>query len=264
MNLLSRSPAAPKRAVNHSPSAGMTGGRAGRWLLIPAALLGFGGLSAERARASGENNPVGVARAMNAVGVISSAGSYSAYTGSTSRTVPDLVVPGGVGAYPLAFSRTTTSRYVPGDNTYGTFGPSGNWRHSYRWGLYLDNPGQTPAVWRVHYPNGVVVKFAYMTVAAPTASSPTPPADPYMRSIGAGVTDRLENPSGTQNFILHLSDGGRVSFQPGPNGTQQVQWIADPYNQTTTFSYYTSGVGNNLIQYITEPAGRWLQLTYVV
>jgi hypothetical protein len=136
------------------------------WILSLLAVLGL--LEARQAGAAGEGNPTGTARAMHVDEEIHSGGIYSAATGSMARTVVDLVVPGGVGSYPLVFSRTSTSRYVPGDDgDGGAFGPGGSWRHTYRWGLFLDS--SNPNVYGLHYPDGKVVTFCAATeaVAAP-------------------------------------------------------------------------------------------------
>src|SRR5438105_44317 len=77
----------------------------------------------------GDNNPTGPAGVFS--GNITTGGSYDPFTGNAMRSVTDLVVAGGVGSYPLAFSRTANSRYQQAGD-FG-FGPAGGWRHSYAW-----------------------------------------------------------------------------------------------------------------------------------
>jgi hypothetical protein len=214
------------------------------------------------ANASGESNPTGIAKAHHSYEEIHTAGTYCAFTNSSYRSITDLVVPGGVGGYPLVFSRTTTSRFVAGDDgDGGPFGVGANWRHSYRWGLVLSNPGGNPSVYGMHYPDGTVIMFTSMPApAAPTSGSPAPPADPYLRCNSAGIEDRLQV-SGA-NMILHRQDGGTVFFTSTGPHTWQCTSITDPYGQATTLTYYTSGTYSGKLAQITEPAGRWLKLAY--
>ncbi len=236
-------------------------------VLFPALLC----LEGQQIFAAGESSPIGTASPFNVGDVIRSAGAYSALTGTTTRTVPDLVVPGGVGAYPLVFSRTSTSRYMYGDEGNGhSFGQSGTWRHSYKWALYVETDGNSnpTGILRVHYPDGGVIRFANMAVSAPTSSSPTPYPDPYLRCVSLGVSERLEKISNTE-YLLHRSDGGTVDLaQFGGNTTFRVQYVADPYGQKTVFSYWTyddnaNGVFLGKLQRVTEPGGRWLEIRYV-
>ncbi len=201
---------------------------------------------------------------------VQTAGGYGSYTASTQRTVPDLFVPGGVGKYPLRFVRYSTSRYVPGDDSGGggPFGAGGSWRHNYRWALYRDNTGVTPAVWRVHYPDGAVVRFTTMPVASPNGGA-APPPDPYLRSNKPGVRDRLAAPTGqspvNSTLTLILGDGSEVAFTLQSDGvTYHATSIIDPYLQTTTLAYYPSGPNSGKLQTVTEPAGRTLTFSYAV
>ena len=232
--------------------------------------------------AAGESSANGVAVPFDANDLVRSAGGYSALTGSAIREVPDLIVPGAVGKYPLAFVRNSTSRYVAGgeDDTAttsaslnsGPFGPAGSWRHNYRWGFF--KAASSPSVWRVNYPEGKVVFFTRMTNLADPATGtvlPSASQDPYLRSQTPGVSDRLEPLSGSADYILHRHDGGTVYFQQ--QGTvYKAIYIRDPFNQQTNLDYYVSGdaaatpnwdnsyVGK--LKKITEPAGRYLSIKY--
>ena len=250
------------RALYPNSSSGQRYVRARDSVVGIVALVGATCFVAAQVRANGENSPTGTAKPLSQAELIRSACSYNAYTGSTTRTVTDLVVPGGIGKYPLVFSRSSTSRFVPGDdNDSRTFGPSGCWRHSYRWGLYLDNPGSSPSVWRVHYPDGMVVRFAVMPApAAPTSGGAAPAPDPYMRCVSPGVHDRL---AATGNdFNLHLADGGTVYFTCQTDGMYNATSITDPYKQVTNLTYFTTGLDKDKLQTVTEPGGRLLTLTY--
>lgn len=232
-------------------------------------------------RANGESSPYGVAAPFRPHDVVRSAGSYNALTGSVTRSVTDLVVPGAVGAYPLAFGRSTTSRYVAGEDdgsapvvNTGPFGPCGSWRHNYRWGFA--KASSTPLVWRVAYPDGGVVLFAKVTNLVDPATNTVLPAgsqDPYFRSQTPGIADRLENIANSKDYVLHRHDGGTVYFQLQGTNYFAIS-ITDPFGQTTGLTYYTSGdsasttpwdpsfVGR--LKQVTEPAGRYLLINWNV
>ncbi|HYR22270.1 MAG TPA: RHS repeat-associated core domain-containing protein [Chthoniobacterales bacterium] len=214
---------------------------------------------------TGNDNPTGAAGEFN--GQVTTGCSYDPYTGSAKRSVTDIVVAGGVGTYPLAFTRTSNSRYTMGLDDSGNglnsdFGGAGNWLHSYQWAI--DAKGRQtsygkPKSFTVRYPDGRVVKFG---------SSAN--GDPYFRG-GPGVRDRLQvfwDSSTAGRAYLIMPDGGKVYFTisitySGTNGswayyTYQAQSISDPYGQTTTIS---GSPATGLVT-ITEPAGRWLKLYY--
>jgi hypothetical protein len=93
----------------------------------------------------GNDNPTGPSGVFN--GNVTTACSYDPYTGNATRNSTDLVVAGGVGSYPLAFSRTANSRYQQAGD-FG-FGQAGGWRHSYAWdidGSEPSDPSSPPTV----------------------------------------------------------------------------------------------------------------------
>src|SRR5437764_15272240 len=66
-------------------------------------------------------------------GEVTTGCSYNAYTGNAIRKVTDITVAGGVSAYPLQFTRTSTSRYTA--TLISEIGKAGSWRHSYGWSI---------------------------------------------------------------------------------------------------------------------------------
>ncbi len=210
----------------------------------------------------GADNPTGTSGVFN--GNVNTACSYDPYTGNATRSVTDLVVSGGVGAYPLAFTRTMNSRYIAGSGS-PEFGQAGNWRHSYQWSIdstvVYSSTSQyaTPLSYMVNYPDGRRVSFA---------SHPTS-GDPYFRGP-YGVHDRLQPLviNGSDLYLI-LPDGGRIWFQASSSamGDDFGPWtiyydfafkgIIDPYGQLTTVTYNFDGSTT-----IKEPAGRSLQLSY--
>jgi RHS repeat-associated protein len=194
----------------------------------------------------GNDNPTGPSGQFN--GNVTTADSYDPYTGNAKRTVTDIVVTGGVGAYPLAFRRTSNSRadIIPDFQ----FGPSGNWRHSYSWEAD-PSPVDDVTYFSVHFPDGRWLTFF------PSAS------DDFWRA-GPGVPERLDPSSPT----LILPDGGKVAFSAtrhwldgGAHSyyTYKATAIIDPHGLGTTLTYYPDGSLNT----IREPAGRTLQLFYL-
>jgi hypothetical protein len=97
--------------------------------VLLAALLGWS-LKVANAQV-GNNNPTGPAGMFN--GNIDTACSYDPFTGNGMRGITDIVVTGGVGSYPLAFTRVSNSRQVT--SGHFQFGAAGGWSHSYAWSM---------------------------------------------------------------------------------------------------------------------------------
>jgi RHS repeat-associated protein len=208
----------------------------------------------------GQNNPTGV---YGVYGTIINTGcAVSPYTANATRSITDLVVPGSIGTYPLAFTRFSNSRAGAAN---GPFGGAGSWRHSYQW--TIDPTTATsrssvtvPASYTVNYPDGRRVIF----------SSHRNNDNIDFEAHVPGVSDRFEGVAGPnqQNCYLRLPDGGRVWFLAtndgggnGPDGGPysttwyfKVQGIIDPYGQLTTI---TAAADGSLT--IKEPAGRMLK-----
>lgn len=203
--------------------------------------------------APGNDNPTGVTGDYN--GSITTGGSYDPYTGNAKRFVTDLTVTGSVGAYPLKWTRVLNTR---NGQMNAPFGQGGTWRHSYQWGLWVRPYGY-------HYAGGTYDGIDG-SVSYPDGRKMDLLANPdgsYVQaSLGFEPLDRLETMGGG-NFDLVLKDGGRVKFQrpPGssPAGHDVIATaIVDPYGQTTLLGY--DGLGH--LSTITEPAGRYLRITY--
>src|ERR1700741_2851051 len=88
-------------------------------LAVASAGLAFFGTSARGQ--VGNDNPTGVSGEFG--DTVTTGCSYSAYAASAFRSITDITVAGSVGQYPLAFTRTMTSRYVAGVGTQ--FGAAG-------------------------------------------------------------------------------------------------------------------------------------------
>jgi len=232
--------------------------------LLSAICLGF--FPASLRGQMGNDNPTGVSGFYN--GNVNTACSYDPYTGNATRSITDISVAGAVGAYPLAFTRTTNSRYTPGAGTL-EFGAAGSWRHSYQWTIdpiTIQDSGPNrwyvmPGTYSVNYPDGRRVGFY----------SQPGTGDSYFRGL-PGISDRfqqLHSDADTDVYVL-LPDGGKIWFSVtinrdgddfGPVSSTfefQLAGIIDPYGQVTTITYPADGS-----MQITEPAGRWLKLFYI-
>ena len=212
----------------------------------------------------GGDNPPGVAGIFN--GNITTGCSYDPYTGNATRTVPDIVVAGAVGKYPLSLSRTFSSR-----NGWGSaFGIAGGWHHNYNW-VVEDSATSTtsnfqPSSYAVDLPDGSIETFVY--------SAP----DPYYRTT-AGVRDRFQPLNlSTMLAYLILPDGGKVEFKATlqsylddccpQDGCGQchfyyysyvAQAIIDPFGLRTSLTYNADGT----LYRVTEPAGRYIQFHWI-
>jgi RHS repeat-associated protein len=223
----------------------------------------------------GNDNPTGTSGQFN--GNVTTGCSYDPYTANATRSITDLVVAGGVGSYPLAFTRTMNSRYTAG--VPAPFGAAGNWNHSYGWSIDSTTVTGTgrPARYDVNYPDGRRVSFS------------NGGSDPNFRGP-PGVRDRFKrlSASSPNDCYLKLPDGGDVHFRAtsttaGGNTTYRFSLveIIDPYGQTTTITYpngtmvitehalrsitifYAQGpAGDTVVDHVTGSDGRTVQYSY--
>jgi RHS repeat-associated protein len=199
----------------------------------------------------GGDNPTGTSGQFNSnleVGV-------DPLTMNATRSVTDLVIAGGTGSYPLAFTRTMNSRYTAGAGNTPAFGTAGTWTHSYQWSIDpVTVASGLPTTYNVNYPDGRRISFQHRTL-------PTGENDPDYRGP-LGVRDRFEKlTTGATECYVRLPDGGKVWFHAtittgGGNTTYtfSLKGIIDPYGQQTLVT--TSGNTTT----VTEPAGRTLQI----
>ena len=240
----------------------------------------------------GGNNPTGPSGQF--FGNVTTGCSYDPFTGNATRVVTDMVVAGGVGAYPLAFSRTYNSRSAPDFGFH--FGGAGSWHHSYDWEMESSEESTNfnfqPTDYTVDFPDGRVESFTHSST------------DAYFRSA-PGVKDRFIPMDNTLHVYLILPDGGKVRFLAtkytrrewndsppstpppdfnvdqanlasddygmpiggGPNGgtyttyygyNYRAEAIIDPYGLETQLSYNSDGS----LHSIQEPGGRSIQIAY--
>jgi RHS repeat-associated protein len=206
----------------------------------------------------GGNNPTGTSGQYNGnleVGV-------DLFTMNATRSITDLAVAGGVGSYPLAFTRTMNSRYTVGVGNLPMFGAASSWTHSYQWtidAVIVKKTGSVglPTAYNVNFPDGRRISF-----------SNTGTSDTDFRG-SAGVRDRFEKVAagGTECYV-RLPDGGKIWFHANISTTVSagvyttvytftLKGIIDPYGQTTNITYPADGSLT-----VTEPAGRTIKIFY--
>src|ERR1700730_9103852 len=212
----------------------------------------------------GNDNPTGQAGIFN--GEAPTGGSCGAYTGNALRTVTDIAVAGAVGTNPLVFGRICNSRNA----LFGVnFGFAGSWVHNYEWTIddSIDrlsggNPGPySPNSYTVYFPDG---RYEIFTISS---------FDTGFLRAASGTRERFIPLNTSTNLAyLVLADGSKVEFK----GKETIQWdpdlrqyeswysyvaqaLIDRYGLRTTLTYNTSG----MLQQITEPAGRYIQLSYI-
>jgi RHS repeat-associated protein len=197
----------------------------------------------------GGDNPTGTSGQFN--GNVTTACSYDPYTANATRSITDLVVAGGVGSYPLAFTRTMNSRYTVGVPM--PFGASGSWNHSFGWSIdSVTVSSGMPTSYSVNYPDGRRIIFTNSGTSDPDFRGPL------------GVRDRfIQLTSGGTECYVRLPDGGKVWFHAtttsgsGITYTFSLKGVIDPYGQTTTITYPVDGSLT-----VTEPAGRTIKVFY--
>ena len=169
----------------------------------------------------GNDNATGPAGEFDAM--VTTAGSYDPYTGNATRSITDLVMAGGVGSYPLAFTRTLNSRYSAGVGP--EFGRAIFWSHSYQWSIEdeatSDNTAAYPPSFTVNYPDGRSVVFGGNPV----------PGDPYLHGP-PGVRERFQR---GPDCYLHLPDGGKIRFHMNTYREQGQDGL-------TTFNFDFTGI----------------------
>jgi YD repeat-containing protein len=201
---------------------------------LPAAFLLASAAPSGFSANSEDHNPIGVTGAFE--GMTTTGCAYNVLNHNARREVDDIVVPGSIGKYPLKMTRYYNSRRPI--VSYGLMGPG--WSHEYLWGAGL-------SVGKFYYPNGSE-------------------QDSHCFEL-LGVSDGWMpgSPTCDQNGCrgdFRLADGGTVHFDGPLGGLFQARTIKDPYNQTTTLTYYTSGAQSGLLYRVTEPGGRYLQFNY--
>jgi RHS repeat-associated protein len=175
-------------------------------------------------------------------GVTRVEGFLDPYTGNLAFGTHDIVVAGAVGQRGLTWDRCATSRTSLKE---ALFGLGHNWAHNWQWEMVdAGQDSQGRAVLSVRLPGGWVHRF---TQTSPEQWWPEPSANFRLVAQGDDFT------------ILH-HDGGEVHFtrsHTAQGDTYTLRNISDAAGNVSTLTWD----GGRLIQ-VTEPAGRWLKISY--
>jgi len=251
--------------------------------------LGASALMGQALNAEPDPNPTGNTGALKTQ--IETGGSYDAHSGNSTRIVPDLHLPGGLGIYGLDFTRYWNSLPIDHDNPDAAnpsdFGAS-PWSHSWGWsavygeqlpegvpGCNCENNTYTTSI-TITFPDGRVMKFKIARFG-PTQFGPGDPrfGPPYSPSEiqlwtappAAGNHDHLGGMAADgSEFWLDLADGGAVHFVgDGVTDSQGYTWwsyqaieVFDPHGLRTDLSYNSNGH----LYRVEQEGGRWLTITW--
>lgn len=175
---------------------------------------------------------------------------FGPYSGSVQREIVDLELFGGIGEEKLSFSRLTTSRYTPAIPT--PLGTGGSWRHSYYWNIVPNGTDPTTGneIIHVDYPDATEQDFHKATNT-----------DLYLTGVSA-TQERIEQlSSDPMQYYLWFPDGKHIWFKKIVNGsttTFQTQGFYDKYNNLYSFTLDSK----NRVTRVTEPGGRYINITY--
>lgn len=176
-------------------------------------------------------------------GISRPTGLIDTYTGNLAFGINDLKVAGAVGQYGLAWRREATSRH---SGLTPLFGLGHNWGHSWQWEMRAggtDSDGRNtlivcePAGWR----------YAF-TETAPGQWAPAPSVRNQVFSNGDDFRV-IRDGAGEVRFTRHADKNG-MAFQ--------LRSMIDSVGNTWNFGWE----GGRLTS-VTEPAGRWLKISYV-
>jgi RHS repeat-associated protein len=243
--------------------------------------LGVGSLPAQTPAPTPDENPEGNTGALKAQ--VTTGASYDAHSGSATRIVNDLHVPGAPGVYGLDFTRYWNS--VPNDygNPYAalpsSFGASG-WSHSWEWHAFEEETSDnvagdgteeiyTTAI-TITFPDGHANRYKITrsnrahgippNVAPPDPRLGPPYTVPEQNGFltGGMIYDLLRDMAadGSQ-FWLYLADGGSVHFIGGPS-VYQASAVFDPHGLHTDLRYNDRGD----LDQVTQEGGRSLTITW--
>lgn len=172
---------------------------------------------------------------------------FTVSDGNASRSVAELEMPGTSGRKFgwTRYHNTVPKGYVSG----GYLGRAGCWRHSWQFEL-LEKPAQ----------NGLAAFLEFVSPAGrarifrPVAGGGWAPADRFDEQL-------VTTPDG---FDLIARDGTRLHFVAFPDSftgghRYEMQTLTDPHGLVTTLEYDHR---RHQVTKVTDPAGRFFQLTY--
>ncbi|MCG3146570.1 MAG: hypothetical protein PCFJNLEI_00001 [Verrucomicrobiae bacterium] len=162
---------------------------------------------------------------------------FGVFGGNRYRAIRDLEVWGGVGEHALTWERHLHSRAL---YPLYWFGDGQQARHSYQW-EFLDASGGSK---QVNYPDGTIYTFTYTNgTYVGVASCP----DVLVSNVDG-------------SFTLTRRNGWRYNFKTyNASGAKRLESFTDSQSNVYTLAFTTN---TTRVTQITEPAGRWLKVTY--
>ncbi|MEO7101165.1 MAG: RHS repeat-associated core domain-containing protein [Luteolibacter sp.] len=200
------------------------------------------------------------------------------YTGNATRIVTDLSVP-TVGEVPLVWRRYNNTRVTPGSQDMGS---EGNWRHGYQWdfsytpaNIFVERSVWTEPVLHISgadnglgtitvvYPDGTVNKFAETGVFTGVFVCASSEVTDYIKIDGSANVTKLGNFYNDYTaFNIITSENSEYRFGTPVQGAFRLNSITDSKDQVTTLSYGTASNGQVVLNRITEPGGRYLDVRF--
>ena len=175
--------------------------------------------------------------------------------GSAMRVVTDLAVHGGVGEHQLAFTRIHSSRY---NGQVSHFGDGGQWRHAYQWDIVGEDYGSTVVV-EIFDAAGRLDSFDYAYEVDPETSEPDYDTT-YLGTLPQYLPVKLTL-TGT-NLVVRASGGFRYHFGAEYDGMGNVFFRLLKFEDNYKNVYVVETDDQQRVTKVTEPAGRWLEITY--
>ncbi len=187
--------------------------------------------------------PVGPAAAPGGTGGFNV---FKPHTGNLHRDILDLTLFAGLGQHRLEFRRMFNSR---AGSAIEPFGDGMSLVHSYYWCIANTGTTQDPS-FDIVYPNGTRNAFG---------------------DIGDGLTFRTivgfqdyvtREGSSSTNFTLHVRNGFRYRFTQTLDSNNFDIYIVQGFWDTYGHWYAFTNDGDGRFVRVTEPAGRWLEVSY--
>jgi RHS repeat-associated protein len=175
----------------------------------------------------------------------------NAANGNYSHGTRDVEHPGAVGFLGLTFGRVASSRYTTEVET--PMGAGGSWRHNWMWSVRRELDGANKETIEVQYPDGA---RGFYTKATPTSL--------FLNELGADRSERIEvDAANDRLYRLYFEDGTSLTimrYGSYISGTEflAVTQVVDRFGLAYQLLYDAQ---HQLVR-VTDPSGKYLQLTY--
>ena len=167
------------------------------------------------------------------------------FTGNEFKRVDDLQIWGSVGSIPMVWSRHSNSRATAGTSLFGV---AHYWRHGFQWEL-ASTSNDTTGRARVTlvYPDGAQFTFTEVSTGS-------------WQATGTLSDQLLPTADG---FVLLRQDATQYFFRKFPSGTT-CYYLMDQIQDEAGNAYSLEYNKSHQVTKVTEPAGRFFQISYTV